>query len=177
MKTRAEMLKEWSDASGGDHLSLEAWADLRKSLLNEECKELCDAIDYFVATGDPKPMAKESADVEYVVIGAAQRPGIDLEVAFKEVHSSNMSKFGPNGEMYEREDGKILKGPDYREADMTAAVSGGKDLLGKTETVLDWIEGALRSIPPVTRAVLIVFLACALGALAMNSGYLLAGGR
>jgi NTP pyrophosphatase (non-canonical NTP hydrolase) len=177
MKTRAEMLQEWSDASGGDNLSLEAWADLRKSLLNEECRELCDAIDHFVATGDPKPMAKESADVEYVVIGAAQRPGIDLEVAFKEVHSSNMSKFGPNGEVYEREDGKILKGPNYREADMTAAVSGSEDLLGKTETVLDWIEGALRSIPPVTKAVLIIFLACALSALAINSGYLLAGGR
>jgi hypothetical protein len=36
------MLSEWSDATGGDKLDLEAWADLRKCLLMEECEEVHD---------------------------------------------------------------------------------------------------------------------------------------
>jgi hypothetical protein len=175
MKSYAALLQEWSDASGGDKLSLKAWAELRLKLADEEYKEWREALQYFVDTGDAKPMAKESADVAYVIWGAAQRPGIDMDIAFREVHDSNMTKFGPGARF--REDGKVLKGPNYREADMTSAVSRGRDLLEKTEIVFDWIEGALRSIPPVTRVVLIVFFACALSALAMNAGYLFAGGR
>jgi phosphoribosyl-ATP pyrophosphohydrolase len=174
MKSYAALLQEWSDASGGDKLSLEAWAELRLKLADEEYKEWREALQYFVDTGDPKPMAKESADVAYVIWGAAQRPGIDMDIAFREVHDSNMTKFGPGA--WFREDGKVMKGPNYREADMSAAVSGQKDLLSRTEAALDWTEHALRSIPPVTRIVLIVFFACALSALAINAGYLIGGG-
>lgn len=39
--------------------------------------------------------------------------GFDLDLAVKEVQDSNMSKFGPNLEVYLREDGKIKKGPNY----------------------------------------------------------------
>jgi predicted HAD superfamily Cof-like phosphohydrolase len=122
MKTRVEMLREWSAATGGDRLSLADWAKLRIELLREECDELCEAIDYFVATGDPRPMAKESADLEYVIEGAVLRPGIDVYAAFCEVHRSNMTKIGPDGELCVREDGKILKPPGYEEADMSVAV-------------------------------------------------------
>lgn len=38
----------------------------------------------------------------------------DFEGAFKEVHSSNMSKLGTDGKPVKRHDGKILKGPNYR---------------------------------------------------------------
>ena len=175
MKPYATLLQEWSDASGGDELSLEAWARLRLKLADEEYKEWREALQYFVDTGDPKPMAKESADIAYVIWGAAQRPGIDMDIAFREVHDSNMTKFGPGA--WFREDGKVMKGPNYREADMSAAVSGSRDSLDVTENMLDWVERALRSIPPVTRVILIVVFICTLGALAMNAGYLLAGGQ
>lgn len=36
-----------------------------------------------------------------------------LTSAFEEVHKSNMSKLGLNGKPIYREDGKIIKGPDY----------------------------------------------------------------
>jgi hypothetical protein len=121
VKTKAEMLEEWSQATGGDNLSIEDWAELRKELLREECEELCETIDWFAATGDPYPMAKESADVEYVVYGNAARPGIDVDAAFSAVHKSNMSKI-VNGRCETRSDGKILKGPNYQPADMTAAI-------------------------------------------------------
>lgn len=41
-----------------------------------------------------------------------------IEEAFKRVHESNMSKLGENGEVLRREDGKVLKGPNYREPDL-----------------------------------------------------------
>lgn len=39
---------------------------------------------------------------------------MDFEGAFKEVHSSNMSKLGTDGRPVRRLDGKVLKGPNYR---------------------------------------------------------------
>jgi NTP pyrophosphatase (non-canonical NTP hydrolase) len=164
MKTYAEMLIEWRDATGGDTLSLEAWAELRKDLLTEECRELCEAIDFYVSTGDARPMAKESADVGYVVWGAAQRPGIDVDAAFREVHRSNMTKFGPNGELLVREDGKILKGPNYEEADMSVAVGHGVfPPEPRVYQVLDRIEATIRSVPIVTRLLLIAMFAGSIG--------------
>jgi len=36
-----------------------------------------------------------------------------IEKVFDEIHSSNMSKVGEDGKAIMREDGKILKGPNY----------------------------------------------------------------
>jgi predicted HAD superfamily Cof-like phosphohydrolase len=59
-------------------------------------------------------MAKELADLLYVVYGTAVSLGIDMEPVFKEVHRSNMSKVGG----YKREDGKWVKPPTYSPADI-----------------------------------------------------------
>lgn len=42
--------------------------------------------------------------------------------AFRRVHASNMSKLGDDGKPIRREDGKILKGPNYREPDLSDLV-------------------------------------------------------
>ena len=52
-------------------------------------------------------------DSIYVLIGLALKMGFDLDKAFLEVHRSNMSKLGADGEPIRRSDGKILKGPDF----------------------------------------------------------------
>lgn len=122
--TCAAMLTEWSEATGGDNLSLVEWAELRKELLMREAEEACEAIDIYVETGDARPLAKELADVQYVLEGTAQRPMIDLVTAFRLVHASNMSKIGPDGSYEVRADGKILKGPHYYEPDMAPAIGG-----------------------------------------------------
>ena len=57
-------------------------------------------------------IAKELADLLYVVYGTAVSLGIDMEPVFKEVHRSNMSKVGG----YKREDGKWVKPPTYSPA-------------------------------------------------------------
>lgn len=123
-QTPAAMLAEWSEATGGDCLSIRAWAQLRKDLIMSEAKEACEAIDFYIQTGDAQKLAKELADVQYVLEGTAQRPRIDLALAFRLVHASNMSKIAPDGSYEVRSDGKILKGPNYFEPDMTPSIGG-----------------------------------------------------
>ena len=67
---------------------------------------------------DKRKLTKELADLMYVTIGFATTFGLPLEEVFYEVHKSNMSKLGPNGEVLRREDGKILKGINYKEPDL-----------------------------------------------------------
>ena len=46
----------------------------------------------------------------------------DLEQALRRVHRSNMSKLGEDGKPIYREDGKVLKGPNYQPPDLTDLV-------------------------------------------------------
>lgn len=57
-------------------------------------------------------LAKELADLLYVVYDAACSFDIDIDRVFAEVHRSNMSKL-VDGKPLKREDGKVLKGPNY----------------------------------------------------------------
>ncbi len=81
---------------------------LRNRLIQEEFEEFQEAMD----RKDLPNMAKELADLLYVVYGTAVSLGIDIEPVFKEVHRSNMSKVGG----YKREDGKWVKPPTYSPA-------------------------------------------------------------
>ena len=47
--------------------------------------------------------------------------------AFTRVHKSNMSKLGRDGKPIFREDGKVLKGPDYKEPDLSDLIIAKKD--------------------------------------------------
>jgi predicted HAD superfamily Cof-like phosphohydrolase len=82
---------------------------LRLDLIDEECRELKDAIDDWNLI----EVADALTDLLYVVYGAGHAFGINLDVAFNNVHSSNMSKFDEDGNPIYREDGKVLKGPNY----------------------------------------------------------------
>jgi predicted HAD superfamily Cof-like phosphohydrolase len=44
--------------------------------------------------------------------------GWDFDEAFKRVHESNMSKLDEEGKPIRRQDGKILKGPNYQAPDL-----------------------------------------------------------
>mgnify|MGYP006215175003 FL=1 len=88
--------------------------ELRLELIQEELEELSDA----VADRDMIQIADALTDLLYVVYGAGHAFGIDLDECFQEVHSSNMSKLGPNGKPIHREDGKVMKGPGFFEPDL-----------------------------------------------------------
>jgi predicted HAD superfamily Cof-like phosphohydrolase len=59
---------------------------------------------------------KEVCDLRYVSEGTLVALGREPE-AYSEVHRSNMSKLGADGKPIRRDDGKVLKGPDYSPAD------------------------------------------------------------
>jgi len=56
---------------------------------------------------------KELADLVYVCYQYAETMGWFLDEALHRVHQSNLSKLGEDGEPVYREDGKVLKGPNY----------------------------------------------------------------
>lgn len=61
---------------------------------------------------------KELADLVYVCYQYAANLGWDLDKAYRLVHESNMSKLGEDGKPIYREDGKVLKGPNYKAPDL-----------------------------------------------------------
>lgn len=48
--------------------------------------------------------------------------GLPIQEVFDEVNRSNMSKLDENGKPIYREDGKVLKGPNYSEADILSII-------------------------------------------------------
>jgi predicted HAD superfamily Cof-like phosphohydrolase len=63
--------------------------------------------------------AKEAIDIIMVAAGFLNNIGIDADAAWAEVLRSNMSKLDPEtGLAVRREDGKIMKGPNYSPADL-----------------------------------------------------------
>lgn len=84
---------------------------LRIDLLKEELEELDDAY----GNDDKVAFLDALVDLQYVLDGAFVEFGFSSVklAAFAEVHASNMSKLDANGEPILREDGKILKGPNY----------------------------------------------------------------
>jgi NTP pyrophosphatase (non-canonical NTP hydrolase) len=94
---------------------------LRLRLIKEEFDEVSDELlDFINAEGDRAKLAKELADLVYVIFGAADVHDIPLERVFNAVHASNMTKVGANGKVSRRADGKILKGPGYQEPDVAS---------------------------------------------------------
>lgn len=63
--------------------------------------------------GDLVEIADALGDMAYILFGTATVHGIDLSPVFDEIHRSNMSKLGEDGKPIYREDGKVLKGPNY----------------------------------------------------------------
>jgi len=84
---------------------------LRMDLLDEEILEYWHA----EMNDDIVGIADALADIVYIAVGTAVAYGIPFNEVFEEVHASNMSKLGDTGEPIYRDDGKVLKGPDYFE--------------------------------------------------------------
>lgn len=72
-----------------------------------------------VMRGLKRELLKELCDLQYVLSGFAVTFGLPFDEAFRRVHESNMSKLGPDGKPIYREDGKVLKGPNYKKPDLS----------------------------------------------------------
>ena len=107
---------------------------LREKLHNEECKELNEELWNSFAKEKINPnLLKEGADLLYVLLGTFVSLGLGEQLieAFKRVHESNMSKLGEDGKPIYREDGKVMKGPNYKAPNLDDLIGS---LFTKTST-------------------------------------------
>jgi len=122
-KTTLEQVQEFHETYGLPvqdevNLSCAQTKQLRINLLQEELDELKEAL----ANDDPVETLDALIDLQYVLDGAFLSFGMQAmkEIAFDEVHRSNMSKLGADGKPIRRpEDGKVMKGPNYFAPDLS----------------------------------------------------------
>lgn len=112
MSTFGQEVKEKAEFPDNDTIAL------RLELIEEELNELREAI----GNADIVEVADALTDILYVTYGAGHAFGINLDKCFQEVQESNMSKLDHNGDPIYREDGKVMKGPNYFSPDLTSIV-------------------------------------------------------
>lgn len=89
---------------------------LRFNLMKEENEEYLEAAN----NDDLVEVADALGDMLYILCGTIIEHGMQhkIEEVFDEIQRSNMSKLGANGEPIYREDGKVMKGPNYFKPDI-----------------------------------------------------------
>ena len=79
-------------------------------------------LEYLKATkeNDIVEIADALGDMLYILCGTIISHGLQnkIEEIFQEIQNSNMSKLGDNGKPIYRDDGKVLKGPNYFKPDI-----------------------------------------------------------
>lgn len=93
--------------------------NIQKALIDEEWSEFHEA--HFFENEECQ--LKELADLVYVCFQYAASQEWDLDEAMRRVHKSNMSKLDENGKPIYREDGKVLKGKNYKPPTLTDLVN------------------------------------------------------
>ena len=96
----------------------------QKDLIVEEFKEFLEAEGMLFRQNAAieSEALKELADLIYVCYQYAENMGWLLDEALDRVHLSNMSKLDEKGKPVYREDGKVLKGPNYKPPTLTDLV-------------------------------------------------------
>jgi len=93
---------------------------LRYKLMREENEEYLEAAN----NNDLIEVADALGDMLYILCGTMIEHGMQdkIESVFDEIQRSNMSKLGEDGKPIYREDGKVLKGPNYFKPDIEKAL-------------------------------------------------------
>ncbi|MFL9837508.1 nucleoside triphosphate pyrophosphohydrolase family protein [Flavobacterium sp. ST-75] len=117
MKKQLDAVKEFHSAFGLG-ISEQPKADLgeavnmlRFNLMKEENEEYLEAVQ----NNDLTEIADALGDMLYILCGTIIEHGLQykIEEVFDEIQRSNMSKLGEDGKPIYREDGKVMKGPNY----------------------------------------------------------------
>ena len=117
MKDKILAVKEFHKAFKLDYLD-KPKADLgtnknklRFNLMKEENEEYFEAAN----NNDMVEVADALGDMLYILCGTIIEHGMQhkIDEIFSEIQNSNMSKLGADGNPIYREDGKVLKGPNY----------------------------------------------------------------
>jgi len=95
--------------------------DLRYNLMKEENEEYLQA----AKENDLVEIGDALGDMLYILCGTIISHGFQdkMESIFDEIQRSNMSKLGEDGKPIYREDGKVMKGPNYFKPNLTKILS------------------------------------------------------
>ncbi len=90
---------------------------LRYNLMKEENEEYLEAVQ----NNDLIEIADALGDMMYILCGTIIEHGLQhkIEEVFDEIQRSNMSKLDEDGKPIYREDGKVMKGPNYFKPDFS----------------------------------------------------------
>ncbi|WP_430906404.1 hypothetical protein [Maribacter sp. 2-571] len=124
MKDKIQAVKEFHTAFGlgvSETLRADLGTEknrLRFNLMDEENKEYLEA----AANNDMVEVADALGDMLYILCGTIIEHGMQHKIddVFEEIQRSNMSKLGADGNPIYREDGKVLKGPNYFRPDINS---------------------------------------------------------
>ena len=117
MKKQLNAVKDFHDTFGLNYnnsptVDLEKKIiELRFNLMKEENEEYIEA----ARNNDIIEIADALGDMLYILCGTIIEHGMSdiIEDVFDEIQKSNMSKLGADGKPIYREDGKVMKGPNY----------------------------------------------------------------
>ena len=126
MKKYTSAVEQFHEAFGldyTDHPTIaisEEIVNLRFNLMAEENQEYLEAAQ----AGDMIEVADALGDMLYILCGTLITHGMQhkIDAVFQAIQQSNMSKLGADGKPIYREDGKVLKGPDYFKPDIKGAL-------------------------------------------------------
>jgi predicted HAD superfamily Cof-like phosphohydrolase len=93
---------------------------LRYNLMKEENEEYLEAVQ----NNDLIEIADALGDMLYILCGTIIEHGLQhkIEAVFDEIQRSNMSKLDHDGKPIYREDGKVMKGPNYFKPDFSKII-------------------------------------------------------
>lgn len=99
---------------------------LRFDLMAEENEEYLEAAQ----NDDLVEVADALGDMLYILCGTILEHGMQhkIEDVFNEIQRSNMSKLGKDGKPIYRDDGKVMKGPNYFKPDIQSILHSGNSL-------------------------------------------------
>lgn len=132
MKNKIKAVREFHEAFGLGvqqqpiaDLSMQK-LKLRFDLMDEENKEYLEAAE----NNDLIEVADALGDMLYILCGTILEHGMQhkIEAVFNEIQRSNMSKLGADGKPIYREDGKVMKGPNYFKPNIESILNSGPDL-------------------------------------------------
>ena len=123
MQKQLRSVKEFHTAFGIGHSEIprahlgETKNILRFNLMKEENEEYLEAVQ----NNDLIEIADALGDMMYILCGTIIEHGLQykIEEVFDEIQRSNMSKLGKDGKPIYREDGKVMKGPNYFKPDFS----------------------------------------------------------
>jgi predicted HAD superfamily Cof-like phosphohydrolase len=127
MDRKLKAVKEFHDAFGLGVLNTpkaflgKDKIQLRFKLMEEENEEYLEA----AMENDLVEVADALGDMLYILCGTILEHGMQHKIVevFEEIQRSNMSKLGANGKPIYREDGKVMKGPNYFKPDIEKILS------------------------------------------------------